>query len=99
MLNKYGPIETFPPEALGAERDHALLFKMLATLRTDAPVFVDVDEMKWSGPKAGFADWATRIDDKRLLARADGALKKREGGSGKGEEGRPDSFASVTTDK
>ena len=91
MLNKYGPIETFPPEALGAERDHALLFKTLATLRTDAPVFVDVDEMKWSGPKAGFADWATRIDDKRLLARAEGALKKREGGSGKREEGRPDS--------
>jgi 5'-3' exonuclease len=94
MLNKYGPIETFPPEALGAERDHALLFKTLATLRTDAPVFIDVDEMKWSGPKAGFADWATRIDDKRLLARAEGALKKREGGSGKREEGRPDSSPS-----
>jgi 5'-3' exonuclease len=90
MLNKYGPIETFPPEALGAERDHALLFKTLATLRTDAPVFVDVDEMKWSGPKAGFADWATRIDDKRLLARAEGALEKREAGGGKREAERPD---------
>jgi 5'-3' exonuclease len=85
MLNKYGPIETFPPETLGAEREHALLFKTLATLRTDAPVFVDVDEMKWSGPKAGFADWATRIDDKRLLARAEGALEKRDGRSEKRE--------------
>ena len=80
LLNKYGPIETFPPGTLGAERQHALLFKTLATLRTDAPVFVDVDEMKWSGPKVGFADWATRIDDKRLLARAEGAIGKRDGG-------------------
>jgi 5'-3' exonuclease len=80
LLNKYGPIESFPPEALGAERDHALLFKTLATLRTDSPVFSDVDEMKWSGPKAGFAEWATRIDDKRLLARAEGAIGKRDGG-------------------
>ena len=80
LLNKYGPIETFPPGTLGAERQHALLFKTLATLRTDAPVFADVDEMKWSGPKAGFADWATRIDDKRLLARAEGAIGKRDGG-------------------
>ena len=81
LLNKYGPIETFPRETLGAERDHALLFKTLATLRTDAPVFADVDEMKWGGPKAGFADWATRIDDKRLLARAEAAIGKRDGGS------------------
>ena len=88
LLNKYGPIETFPPETLGAEREHALLFKTLATLRTDAPLFADVNEMKWSGPKAGFLDWATRIDDKRLLARAEGALGKRKEGSGKKEEGR-----------
>jgi 5'-3' exonuclease len=88
LLNKYGPIESFPPESLGAERDHALLFKTLATLRTDAPVFADVDEMKWSGPKAGFAEWATRIDDKRLLERAQGALAKREGGIGKREGGK-----------
>ena len=80
LLNKYGPIETFPPGTLGAERQHALLFKTLATLRTDAPVFADVDEMKWSGPKVGFADWATRIDDKRLLPRAEGAIGKRDGG-------------------
>src|SRR6202163_4608171 len=38
LLNRYGPIESFPTETLGAERDNALLFKTLATLRTDAAV-------------------------------------------------------------
>jgi 5'-3' exonuclease len=92
LLNKYGPIESFPPATLGAERDNAILFKTLATLRTDALLFADVDEMKWRGPTSAFADWATRIDDKRLLARAEGAIAKRDGekreaGSGKGEGG------------
>src|SRR4030088_415402 len=39
LLNRYGPIESFPPETLGAERDHALLFRTLALLRTDAVLF------------------------------------------------------------
>ena len=90
LLNKYGPIESFPPATLGADRDNAMLFKTLATLRTDASLFADVDEMKWRGPTSTFADWATRIDDKRLLARAEGAIAKRDGekreeGSGKRE--------------
>ena len=88
LLNKYGPIDSFPPETLGAERDHALLFKTLATLRTDAPVFADVDEIKWRGPTAALADWAARIDDKRLLARAEGAIGGR--GKGGGKRGRAD---------
>jgi len=87
LLNKYGPLESFPTEALGGERDHALLFKTLATLRTDAPLFGDVDEMEWKGPTGEFADWATRIDDKRLLARAEGAIGKREAGSGRRDTG------------
>jgi 5'-3' exonuclease len=78
LLNKYGPIESFPPETLATETDKALLFKRLATLRTDAPVFTDVDEMKWRGPTAGFADWASRIEDKRLLARAEAAVGVRD---------------------
>jgi hypothetical protein len=77
-VNKYGPIESFPPETLSAERDRALLFKTLATLRTDAALFADVDELKWRGPTAAFADWATRIDDKRLLARAEAAIGVRD---------------------
>ncbi|MDQ6873267.1 MAG: flap endonuclease, partial [Gemmatimonadota bacterium] len=88
LLNKHGPIETFPPDTLAGERDKALLFKRLATLRTDAPVFADVDEMKWRGPTTGFADWAKRMDDKRILARAEAAIGKREEGAGKGEGGR-----------
>ena len=70
LLNRYGPIESFPPEVLGAERERAILFKSLATLRTDAALFTDVDELKWKGPTPAFADWAARIDPKRLLSRA-----------------------------
>jgi 5'-3' exonuclease len=69
LLNRYGPIESFPAETLGDQRDQAILFKTLATLRTDAPLFANVDEMEWKGPTPAFEDWATRIDDKRLLAR------------------------------
>ncbi len=78
LVNRYGPIESFPPERLGAERDRAILFKTLATLRTDALLFADVDEMEWKGPTAAFAEWATRIDDKRLLPRAEAALEVRD---------------------
>jgi 5'-3' exonuclease len=78
LLNKYGPIESFPPETLGTERDHALLFKTLATLRTDALLFANVDELEWKGPTTAFADWANRIDDKRLLPRAEAAIGVRD---------------------
>ncbi|HUR91926.1 MAG TPA: 5'-3' exonuclease H3TH domain-containing protein [Gemmatimonadaceae bacterium] len=78
LLNRYGPIESFPPEALGAEGERALLFKSLATLRTDADLFADVDELKWNGPTPAFEDWATRIDPKRLLSRALKAGERRD---------------------
>src|ERR1700726_2002246 len=39
LLNRHGPIENFPPDVLGKQRKLALLFKNLATLRTDAPLF------------------------------------------------------------
>ncbi|HEX9128949.1 MAG TPA: 5'-3' exonuclease H3TH domain-containing protein [Gemmatimonadaceae bacterium] len=79
LVNKYGPIESLPPERLGAERDRAILFKTLATLRTDAELFSNVDDLEWRGPTATFADWAARIDDKRLLARAEAAIGVRDG--------------------
>ena len=78
LLNRFGPIESFPPEKLGGALENAILFKTLATLKTDAPLFANVDEMEWKGPTAAFTDWATRIDDKRLLARAQGAIDKRD---------------------
>jgi 5'-3' exonuclease len=73
LLSQHGPIESFPPGILGADRDHALLFKRLATLRTDAPLFTNVDELQWTGPTAGFPTWAERIADSKLLARATSA--------------------------
>src|SRR4029077_18559764 len=54
LLNQYGPIESFPATVLGDGRDRALLFKQLATLRTDAPLFRDVDELEWRGPTDAF---------------------------------------------
>ena len=70
LLNRHGPIEAFPPEVLGDERrDEALLFKQLATLRSDAPLFDTVDQLRWRGPSGEFAAWAQRIDAPRLLER------------------------------
>jgi 5'-3' exonuclease len=73
LLNQYGPIEAFPEKVLGKKRDQALLFKRLATLRTDAPLFTTVDELKWSGPTPGFSEFTSKINDQRLLARANAA--------------------------
>jgi 5'-3' exonuclease len=69
LLNRHGPIESFPPEVLDENRDLALLFKDLATLRTDAPLFRDVNELQWRGPTPAFAEWARRAAADRLLER------------------------------
>ena len=69
LLNRHGIIESFPPAVLGASRDLALLFKHLATLRTDAPLFREVDELRWRGPTDAFAACAERLGDARLLER------------------------------
>src|SRR5947199_5842040 len=60
LLNRHGGIEAFPPDVLGDRRDLALRFKELATLRTDAPLFGDVEELKWRGPTSAFAACAER---------------------------------------
>jgi 5'-3' exonuclease len=69
LLNQYGPIEGFPESVLGAERERALLFKTLATLRDDAPLFGDVDELRWVGATDAFAAYAERMGDGRLVDR------------------------------
>jgi 5'-3' exonuclease len=69
LLNQHGTIERFPPGVLGDCRDLALLFKDLATLRTDALLFRAVDELRWRGPTNAFAAYAERLGDARLLAR------------------------------
>jgi 5'-3' exonuclease len=70
LIRQYGAIEAFPPGVLGERRDAALLFKKLATLRTDAPLFGDVDELLWRGPDSSFAAWAVKLGDSRLRQRA-----------------------------
>jgi 5'-3' exonuclease len=79
LLNRYGIIEAFPPAVLGDNRDLALLFKHLATLRTDAGVFQDIDELRWRGPTAAFAACAQHLRDVRLLQRCLRAQKKLNG--------------------
>src|SRR2546423_5526956 len=73
LLNRHGPIDSFPEGVLAADRDRAMLFKRLATLRTDAPLFADVNELEWNGPTTAFPEWAERIADARLLARCTSA--------------------------
>ena len=69
LLNEHGPIEVFPAGVLGDSRERALLFKRLATLRADAPLFADVEELRWRGPTGAFEGWGERIADERLGAR------------------------------
>lgn len=75
LLNQYGPIEDFPDNILLKKRKEALLFKRLATLRTDAPLFEDVDELRWRGPTPAFEKFTTKMGDQKLLDRANAAAK------------------------
>jgi 5'-3' exonuclease len=76
LLNLYGPIESFPVKILGGERDLALLFKNLATLRTDAPLFRSVDTLRWRGPTPAFAEWTQRMETPRLLERCEKTARR-----------------------
>jgi 5'-3' exonuclease len=78
VLAKFGSIENIPPDprewhvnavnaaALAAtlerERSNAMLFKRLATLRADLPLFSSVDELQWRGPTPAFAALAAAMD-------------------------------------
>jgi 5'-3' exonuclease len=73
LLNRYGKIENFPRKILGEQREFALLFKKLATLRTDAPLFKKVETLRWRGPTPAFAAWAKRMEAPRLLERCEKA--------------------------
>jgi 5'-3' exonuclease len=70
LLNQHGPIEKLPPDVLRDRRERALLFKDLATLRTNAPLFSDVDALRWRGPGKTFSDWAARMGAPALVERA-----------------------------
>ena len=78
VLARYGHLEEIPADwrtwgvnaanparlarTLADERDRALLFRRLATLRTDIPVFDSLDDLEWTGPTPGFAALAARLD-------------------------------------
>jgi 5'-3' exonuclease len=78
VLARYGHLETIPadwrtwgvnassPAALAQtlerERDHALLFRRLATLRTDFSLFASVDELQWHGPTPAFTELGALLD-------------------------------------
>ncbi len=79
LLTRYGPIELFPSQGLGERQPLALLFKDLATLRTDAKLFAGVDELEWRGRTAGFAALCERLDAPELLARVTKAAEERIG--------------------
>jgi 5'-3' exonuclease len=78
VLAKYVHLESIPPDwrewrvdaanagtlasTLCNQRDHALLFRTLATLRTEIALFDDVDELEWHGPRPGFEELGARLD-------------------------------------
>jgi 5'-3' exonuclease len=75
LIARYGAIEDFPDHVLGEKRQLALLFKDLAMLRTNAPLFKNVDELRWRKPAASFASVAETIGDPRLAIRIKKLLK------------------------
>jgi 5'-3' exonuclease len=78
VLAKYGHLEAIPADpatwqvnaanagalarTLAHEREHAFLFRDLATLRTDIPLFDSIDDLRWRGPTASFAAMGARFD-------------------------------------
>jgi 5'-3' exonuclease len=78
VLAKYGHLESIPAswhewqvnvarasplaDTLSRERDQAMLFRTLATLRADIALFDDVNQLRWSGPTPSFDELASRLD-------------------------------------
>ncbi len=71
LLTRYGGIERFPQQVLGERQHIALLFKELATLRTDAALFADVKELEWRGPTRQFPAACELLGAPELMARAE----------------------------
>jgi 5'-3' exonuclease len=94
VLARYGHIEQIPKLAtewdvdvrgalrlattLAEQRDRALLFRELATLRGDAPVGTEVDALRWTGPRAAFAEWSARLGAPALHQRASALAGARD---------------------
>src|SRR5207244_2884539 len=79
LINRYGHIEQFPPGILKEDNlERALLFKQLATLRTSAPLFKNIDELRWRGPTSSFLAVAKEIGDARLATRGQDLANRRQ---------------------
>lgn len=78
VLAKFAHLESIPSDSrewhvnvtnagalaatLSRERDRALLFRTLATLRTDIALFDNVEQLRWTGPTSTFVTIAERLD-------------------------------------
>ena len=96
VLARYGHLEHIPKLAtqwdvpvrgalrlattLAEQRERALLFRTLATLRLDAPIGADVDALRWTGPRADFGAWAARLGTPALHERAAALTAARAAG-------------------
>jgi 5'-3' exonuclease len=76
LLKANGTIEDFPPAILGNNRELALLFKRLATLTADAPLFTNIDALRWRGPAEAFTKYVERMGEPRLLHRCRAAANR-----------------------
>jgi 5'-3' exonuclease len=77
LISQYGPLEEFPESVLGDRLDAALLFKRLATLRSDLELVDDMDQLRWRGPTPELTRWAERTGDERLLSRSAALVRGR----------------------
>jgi 5'-3' exonuclease len=82
VLARFGHIESIPDDpaywsvnaansgalarTLARDRELAMLFRDLATLRTHLPLFDDVESLRWLGPRPEFAELAARLDGRTL---------------------------------
>jgi len=98
VLAKFAHLESIPADSrewrvnaanastlaatLSRERERALLFRTLATLRIDNPLFDNVDELRWAGPTAAFTRFAEGLDaavtDSRRNIRPLGSRSKKK---------------------
>src|SRR5438552_2334190 len=70
LISRHGHIEEFPAGTISdANLELALLFKKLATLRTDLPLFKGIDDLRWTGPVSSFAAVSEKIGEVRLANR------------------------------
>jgi len=92
LLSRYRHLEAIPAAAgewdvllrgadklaatLDANREHAFLFRDLATLRTHDPALTSIDDLRWLGPTEAFVDFVARLEQPQLLQRAQSLARR-----------------------